>query len=377
MKILFVASLHHPEELRAAHQNDPNILFPPSVSQHFYEKALRKRGHILDVVWRNNPNGSMRRHSTGITPRKLTNAAINRVPPQWNPQTRARSAALLAKAREFRPDLLWMVGDNTVITPQTLATIKQETGCRMLYACGTSPIVFSKPIDRAAARLYDLVITNDYYHGIQWLELGAQRMECLPMAACDPDFHHTYALTDTERHAYACDIAFVGTLVPNNLYSRRVKALEALRDFNLGIWSVHDVPASLKPFVRGSALGEDMLKIISSAKLCINPHGDFMLYGGNMRLFEVAGAGICQISDDLPGTRLWFPEIDGRPTMITYSDLEDMRAKVSYYLTHDDERQAVAQAAQQHVYAEHTYDHRAVQLEQALAHGKRDRHAVE
>ena len=367
MKILFVASLHHPQELRAARETlGESVLFPPSMSQHFWEKALRKRGHTLDVFWRNNPGAQTRRHSAGLTPGKLIDALVNRVPPQMNPESRARNAALIIKAREFRPDLLWMVGDNTVILPETLAAIQRETGCILLYACGTSPIVFSKPIDRAAARLYDLVIASDYYHGIQWLELGAKRMECLPLAACDPDFHHPYALTDAERSAYTCDISFVGTLVPDNLYSRRVKALESLTDFNLGIWSVHDVPPSLRKFVRGRALGEDMLKIISAAKLCFNTHGDFVFYGGNLRLFEVAGAGICQISEDLPGTRKWFPEIDGTPTILTYADEDDLRAKTAYYLAHDAERQAVAQAAQKHVYSNHTYDRRAERLDQLL-----------
>lgn len=366
MKILFVASLHHPEELRAARETLGDILFPPSMSQHFWEKALRKRGHTLDVFWRNNPSGETKRHSAGITPGKLINAAINRVPPQFNPDARARNAGLVAKARAFRPDLLWMVGDNTMIYPETLAAIKRETGCTLLYACGTSPIVFSKPIDRAAARLYDWVIASDYYHGIQWLELGAQRMECLPLAACDPDFHHPYTLTDEERAAYTCDIAFVGTLVPDHLYSRRVRALEALRDFNLGIWSVHDVPESLRPFVRGRALGEDMLKILSAAKLCFNTHGDFVFYGGNLRLFEVAGAGICQISDDLPGTRLWFPHVDGQPTIIMYNSVDALRSEVGYYLAHDAERQAIAERAQKHVYVNHTYDRRAERLDTLL-----------
>ena len=182
-----------------------------------------------------------------------------------------------------------------------------------------------------------------------------------------PDFHHPYALTDAERAAYACDVAFVGTLVPDHLYSRRVAALEGLRDFDLAIWSVHDVPASLRPFVRGAALGEDMLKILSAAKLCINPHGDFMRYGGNLRLFEAAGAGICQLSDDLPGTRLWFPDVDNTPTIVTYADTDDLRTKVAHYLTHADERDAVAAAARAHVYAEHTYDRRAEQLESLLS----------
>jgi hypothetical protein len=337
-----------------------------SMAQHFWTKALRKRGHTLDVFWRNNPGAQTRRHSAGITPSKLIEALINRIPPQINPVARAMNAALIARARAFRPNRLWMVGDNTVIYPETLATIQREVGCKLIYATGTSPIVFSKPLDRAAMPLYDLALVNDYYHGIQLLELGAKRMECLPLSACDPDFHHPYTLTDAERAAYACDIAFVGTLVPDHLYSRRVKALEALRDFDLAIWSVHDVPPSLRKFVRGSALGEEMLKIISAAKLCINSHGNFAFYGGNMRLFEVAGAGVCQISDDLPGTRLWFPDIDGTPTIITYSDEDDLRTKATYYLAHDDERQAVAQTAQAHVYAQHTYDRRAEKLERVL-----------
>jgi hypothetical protein len=373
MRILFAASLHHPEALRAAvaatPPGEPPPLFPPSMSQHFWEKALRKRGHTLDVFWRNQPaiqlgtRGSTRKHSQGITPRKLAEAAINRVPPQLNPDIRLRNTRLIERASDFKPDVLWMVGDNTVIYPETLAAIKREMGCKVVYACGTSPIVFSHAIDRAAARLYDLVMASDYYHGIQWRELGAPRMEVLPLAACDPDFHHPYELSADERAKYTCDIAFVGTLVPDHLYSRRVKALESLTDFNLGIWSVHDVPPSLRRFVRGKALGEDMLHILSAAKLCFNTHGDFVFYGGNLRLFEVAGAGICQVTDDLPGTRLWFPALPDGDTIVTYTDEADLRAKVAHTLARDADREAMARRAQAHVYAHHTYSARAARFE--------------
>lgn len=371
MKILFVASLHHPEALRAAAAATPAgarpPLFPPSMAQHFWEKALLRRGHTLDVYWRNLPIRKTQAHSERLTPAKLIGAAINRIPPQINPDVRRKNAGLLARARQFRPDVLWMVGDNTVILPDTLAAIKAETGCKLVYACGTSPIVFSQPIDRASARLYDLVLASDYYHGIQWLELGAARMECLPLSACDPDFHHPYPLTDDERRRYTCDIAFVGTLVPHHLYSRRVRALEALRDFDLGIWSVHDVPESLRPFVRGRALGEDMLKILSASKICFNTHGDFVHYGGNLRLFEVAGAGICQVAEDLPGTRLWFPAVEGGATILTYADESDLREQIADFLLHDAEREALAARARAHVYAHHTYDQRAARFDQLLA----------
>ncbi len=371
MRILYVASLHHPEALAKAVAAAPPgaepPLFPPSMGQHLWDKALRKRGHVTDVFYRNIPTiggPKSQRHTQSITPGKVLTALSHRLPPEVHPDFRLRNRRLLEKAQSFKPDVLWMVGDNKVIYPDTLAAIKREIGCKIVYSTGISPVVFSLPIERRAARLYDLVLVNDYYHGIQWLELGAKHMECLPVSACDPDFHHPYALTDTERAAYTCDIAFVGTLVPDNLYSQRVRALEALRDFDLGIWSVHDVPASLKSNFRGYALGEDMLEVFSAAKLTVNIHGDFMRYGGNMRLFEAAGVGIMQIADDLPGVHQWFTEGE---TIVTFHDTDDLREKVAHYLTHDTEREALARRAQKHVYTHHTYDQRMARVEELIA----------
>ena len=162
---------------------------------------------------------------------------------------------------------------------------------------------------------------------------------------------------------YLCDLGFVGTLVPGNLYSERVAALESLRDFDLGIWSVHDVPASLAPFHRGYALGDEMLQVLSSVKICINTHGDTMRYGVNLRLFESAALGAFQIVDDRPGVSECF-----RPGehLVTFSDHADLREKVRYYLTHDEERQRMADAARAHVLAHHRYDQRLARVEKLL-----------
>jgi spore maturation protein CgeB len=372
MRILFVAALHHPEVLQAAIAATPPgqkpPLFPTSAAQHFWEKALNKRGHVVDVFYRNLPawGGELKsqRYTNQWTPRRIATAIAHRVPPEFNPDYRIRNRHLIEKARAFQPDILWMTGDNTVISAATLATIKAETKCKIVYSTGTSPIVFSRPVERKAARLYDLVLVNDYYHGIQWLELGAKHMDCMPTVACDPDFHHPYELTEEQRKAFTCDIAFVGTLIPDNLYSQRIQALEALHDFDLGVWSVHDVPAALRPRVKGEALGENMLEVLSAAKITVNTHGDFMRYGGNMRLFEAAAVGVFQIADDLPGVQRWFTEGE---TIVTYKDLNDLRGKIRYYLDHDTEREAIVKRAREHVYAHHTYDQRVQRLEELVA----------
>lgn len=374
-RVLFVASLHHPEQLRLEMaQTPPNsapALFPTSMGQHFWERAMRKRGWEVQVFWRNLSgfgNGDIRAlrqsvHSERLTPRKVIDALLRRLPPAINPDVRRRNTRLLARAVTEKPDILWLVGDNTVIYPETLAAIKEQIGCRLIYASGTSPIVFSHAIERRAARLYDLVLVNDYYHGVQWLELGAQRMECLPIAAVDPSYHVPQTLDVDEQRAYACAVTFVGTLVPDHLYSERRRALEALSDYELGIWSVHEVPPSLRPYYRGRALGGQMMRVLSGATISLNIHGDFMRYGGNMRLFESAAVGAFQIADDRPGIHQWF---NVGEHLVTYRNHAELRQLVAHYLARPDDRHRIAQAARQHVYQHHTYDQRLARVAQLL-----------
>ena len=374
-RVLFVASLHHPEELQRdislAPGASPPPLFPRSMGQHTWERAMRKAGYAIEVFWRNLPGFGVRDiarlssevHRIGITPGKAVTAAMRRLPPQLHPDLRRRNQLLLGHAERFQPDIIWLSGDNRVILPETLARLKREHNCKIIYVSGVSPIVFSHPIERTAARLYDLVLVNDYYHGTQWLELGARRMECLPYVGIDPELHVPQPITDVPRE-YLCDVGFVGTLVPDNLYSERVAALESLREFDLGIWSMHEVPASLRPFHRGSALGEAMMQVLSSVKISINAHGDFMRYGGNMRLFESAALGAFQIVDDRPGVHEWFT--DGEH-LVTFRDAADLQEKVRYYLAHDEERVRIAAAAREHVLARHRMDQRLERVEELLA----------
>ena len=310
---------------------------------------MRAAGYELQVFWRNLPGYGYRDIATlrsdvfreRMTPGKIAAGLMRRLPPQLNPDYRRRNQLLLEQARRFRPQIIWLSGDNRAIFPQTLQQLKREHDCTIIYVTGVSPIVFSHAIERDAARLYDLVLVNDHYHGVQWLELGAKRMECLPYVAIDPDFHFPQPKTDVPND-YLCDIGFVGTLVPHTLYSERVEALRSLREFDLGIWSMHEVPEPLRPYHRGHALGREMLRVLSSVKISLNAHGDFMRYGGNMRLFETAAIGTFQIVDDRPGISDWF-EIGEH--LVTFSDLDDLRTKVRYYLENDEERQRIADNA--------------------------------
>ena len=373
-RVLVIASLHHPQELadeiRAADGDGVAPLFPRSMELFTWERAFRKAGYDMEVFWRNLPGFGKRdiaslsndRFRTSLTPGKLIAGLMQRIPPQLQPDLQRRNRLLLEQARRYKPDLIWLSGGNREILPDTLERLKREHNCKILFIHGDSPIVFSHPNERAAAALYDLVLVNDLYHGVQWRELGAKQVACLPYVAIDADFHIPQPITDVP-HEYLCDLGFVGTLAPNNLYSERVAALESLRDFDLGIWSVHDVPASLAPFHRGYALGEDMLQVLSSVKICINTHGDTMRYGVNLRLFESAALGTFQIVDDRPGVSQHFTVGEH---LVTFSDIQDLQEKVRYYLAHDEERLRIAAAAREHVLAHHRYDQRVARILELL-----------
>ena len=368
LRILFVASLHHVQQLQTAIANtapgEPLPLFPPSMMQHFYERALRRRGHELAVFWRERPRRDYR-FRAGFTPAKAMQALMQRLPPALSPQLLQRNRQLLEAAAEFRPDVLWLVGGNRVILPDTLAAIKRAHGCPLVFASGVSPLVFACPLDNRAMPLCDLALVNDKYHGMQLLELGARRMVCLPLAAMDPEFHRPRQTDEAQHAALRSDIAFIGTLLPSHLYGERVRALATLHDFDLGIWSTHDVPPELHPFLRGAALGESMMQALSAAKLTVNPHGQFMRYGGNMRLFEAAGAGTLQLTDDdRAGVHKWFTPGEN---ILTFRDEADLRDKIAYFLAHDDEREDMARRAREHVLAQHRYDQRVDVLETLLA----------
>jgi len=338
------------------------------MGQRAWENAFRAAGYELDVFWRNLPGYGARnirqlRRATyhqHWTPQRLAQAVLHRIPSRWQPDLRRRNSLLLQQARRFQPDILWLSGDNREIFPETLAQLKQEHACQLVYVSGVSPIVFSCANERAAAPLYDLVLVNDFYHGIQWRELGAPRVECLPYVGVDPELH---APPLSLPASLGCDVAFVGTLLPANLYSERVNLLQSLHEFDLGIWTVHGVPPGLQAHFRGPALGEAMLQVLAAAKICVNTHGNFMRYGGNMRLFECAGLGAFQLVDDRPGVHEWFA--DGEH-LVVYRDADDLRDKVAYYLAHDEERRQIAAAGRRHALQEHRMDQRLARLEKLL-----------
>lgn len=370
MRILFVASLHHP----GADGEKPGSRyrsFPVSQAHHFWVKSLERMGHECAVFWRSaSALRGVRPQPLRMTDRTTARRALAGLIakfPEINPDHRLRNLHLLGEVKRFEPDVLLLIGGNRVILPATLRTIKRQRDTLLLYTCGTPPSIFSHRIEREAAELYDLVIANDRGHAREWHSLGASRAMALPMSAVDPEFHRRYVLSAEQAEQYRSQIGFIGTLIPHRLYSKRVAALESLKDYDLAIWSVHEVPETLQAVCRGPALGEAMVHALNGADIAVNPHGDFMSDGGNMRLFEACGVGALQVVNECPGIHLWFKAGEH---LLTYRDVDELRNIVGYYLKNPMERERIAAAGREHVYTHHTYDHRMRNL-LGIIHGLR------
>ena len=156
-RVLFVAALHHPEELqadmRSADAGEAAPLFPSSMGQRFWERAMRAAGYEVDVFWRNLPGYGARdiaRLQTdvfreGLTPGKIAAGLLRRLAVAT--QSRLSPAQPVAAGSKRGAFDRSIVSGSPATTARsflkTLAQLKRELDCKIIYVSGVSPIVFS------------------------------------------------------------------------------------------------------------------------------------------------------------------------------------------------------------------------------------------
>ena len=219
---------------------------------------------------------------------------------------------------------------------------------------------------RALVPAYDLVLT---YGGgdpvvAAYDALGARR--CVPVYnALDPETHHP--VPPEARFRSDC------VLLANRLRDREARIDEFFfraadaapaRRFFLGGNGWHD--RGLPPNV--TALGHvytgDHNAVNCSTVAVLNVHRDSMVANGwspATRLFEAAGAGACQITDAWRGIEEF---LEPGHEILVAADGAEVAAHVDA-LTPERAR-TIGQAALRRVLAEHTYAHRAAQVEAVL-----------
>lgn len=220
---------------------------------------------------------------------------------------------------------------------------------------------------RALVPRYDLVLTYGGGEPVRRAYLGLGARECLPIYnALDPSTH--YPVTPDPR--FAADLAFLGNRLPDR--ESRVEeffllaaALLPQRRMLLGGsgWAGKPLPANVKDI--GHVYTADHNAFNCTPRAVLNISRDSMArYGFSpaTRVFEAAGAAACLITDAWEGLAQFFEP--GTELLVARDG-----AEVADHVQRLDEATArrIGRAAYRRVLAEHTYAHRAAQLEAHLA----------
>lgn len=104
---------------------------------------------------------------------------------------------------------------------------------------------------------------------------------------------------------------------------------------------------------------ENVGQAYHDAKILLNDHWDDMKENGiiSNRIFDALAAGAFIISDDMPELHKYFKDC-----LVTYKDKGDLKEKIEYYLTHDDERNKIVGKGRDIVLENHTFDCRAKEI---------------
>ncbi len=264
---------------------------------------------------------------------------------------------LLARVRDFRPDLVFALAQSPV-APPLLRALKSEV-----------PLVAYWFVEDFQVLTYwqDLAPEVDVFFTLQeepfFSELkrrGVRNYALLPLAA-DLEAYHPLDLTPEEKRRFGAALSFVGAG-----YFNRRQFFRGLTDFDFKIWgSEWELQSVLGPCIQNQAARvseEDSVKIFNATRVNlnlhsspfhagINPQGDYL----NPRVFDLAACGAFQLVD----WRSQLPDFFAADQeLATFTSLAEAREKISYFLAHDDERRGMAAASRERVLREHTYARR-------------------
>ncbi|MDP2939662.1 MAG: glycosyltransferase [Candidatus Omnitrophota bacterium] len=275
-------------------------------------------------------------------------------------EKKTMNRALLEEVRQFKPDImLVLMGDN--ISATTLEEIKRQG---IITANWFTDTVIDPRGERMSfvqqiAPHYDYFFIYDSEEVLKNIKIDAPCVRSIPLA-CDPSIHKSLNLTQKERGYYASEVCFIGSLV-SSLDARRIEILRHLREFDLGIWGnwKEKDPLLYRFYKKKHVYLQEATKIYNSSDIALDIHiffgTDKKAFDINPRVFEATACGAFVLTNESSYLANLY-EIDKE--IVCYSDVQELKQKIKYYLNHPQDRKAIAKQGQKRAHAEHTYEKR-------------------
>lgn len=270
------------------------------------------------------------------------------------PWIRKANRQLVLESRNFRPDVIVVVGQNRVLAG-ALAQTLLITRARAIYIWPDTLVNLSgERID--ALPLYDLVASYSR-DSVPLLErLGARRTAWVPLAG-DPS-----AARKPEAGPLAADVSFIGQWRPEREAALGA-LLEGLAGRDVKIWGPDWGRRSrgrVRAAWQGRALfGEEFARAVASSKINLNVIDDTNYPAPNNRFFEIPCLGGLQLSSACPEME---DEFQAGRDICYYREVGEIPDLVRNLLSDEAHRAEIARAGGEKARGAHTWGHRVRQI---------------
>lgn len=280
----------------------------------------------------------------------------------------AEQAALL------RPDCVLVLNGLHVFPANHLEQVDavRALGIRTVIWFADDPYVTGDTI--AIAPRYDVVLTHELSTIKIYRELGCPSVHYLPLAV-----HSGWFAPKRVEAKYRSDVCFIGQAFWN-----RVKIFDAIAPYLQGkrvfiaggLWDRMSNYKLLKSCIRlGWLPVEESINYYNGARIVINLHrtttagednnNALNLPGRsiNPRTYEISACGTLQLTDPREDLPFYYKPGNELETFTTAAELQE---KIDYYLSHEEERRAMALRGLRRTLRDHTFASRVRQLAAAL-----------
>lgn len=261
------------------------------------------------------------------------------------------ASRIVRQAKCFKPDFILMI-QCAGTSAETLRALREEVGVPIFAWFGDNPFNW---------------VDDSYDDKWQFFEVcfavDATWLTPLRTATGKPVFHlplassaHAYFPVRTVPRRYVADIAFVGAPTEERIVY--IKALSGcdIKIYGLGWDAYFEKYPELVKYWQGPVSPKEGNTAQCGAKIILGLYGKNLTTSVGQRAFDAGASGGFLLSERKGQlTDLFSPD-----ALALFGDVDDLRAKVDYWLSHDALRASVAARFHAEVTAHNLYRHRAV-----------------
>jgi spore maturation protein CgeB len=270
------------------------------------------------------------------------------------------SSEVKRQIRQFQPHALF-VFKGAYVDAGLLRMAREYKVASVNYYPDVS-VTAHGPFLPKALPLYDHVFTTKSYGPADMWGLGVIASSFLAPGH-DPELHRSLTLSAGDIARYGCDVAFIGTWSPKK--ERLLASLASeCPEIRLRVWGMqwerHRSP-SLGPSIEGrGAVGEEYVRAISGAKICLgllseartgSSSGDLI----TARTFQIPACGTFMLHERNTEAAQYFREGEEAGFFAGQAELSE---KTRYFLANPSERQRIADAGHARALREYAIDER-------------------